>query len=81
MHCARAVLTRPDPPHPAPPRPTLALWQGLGDDSIECVRAVLGAHITELSLAGCTQLSSKMMQQFDKQFPCLHTLNVRKLAV
>jgi hypothetical protein len=49
----------------------------LGDDSIDLVRAVLGGHITELSLAGCTQLSNNAMRHFDTQFPCLHTLNVR----
>ena len=50
---------------------------GLGDDMIDCVCKVLGAHITELSLKGCTQLKSEaLMSRFHDNFPCLHTLDM-----
>jgi len=36
--------------------PDRASWQGLGDDAIACICSIIGEHITELSLAGCTQV-------------------------
>jgi len=51
---------------------------GLGDDSMDIINSVLGVHVTELSLVGCTQLKGDaLMLNFHKKFPCLHTLNVR----
>ena len=53
------------------------LWQGLGDDSIDIICSLLGQRLTQLSLAGCTQLSSEyLMLHFHDKFPCLHTLDV-----
>ena len=58
------------------------IWQGLGDDSMDIINSVLGVHVTELSLVGCTQLKGDaLMLNFHKKFPCLHTLNVRSLPV
>lgn len=36
--------------------PDRASWQGLGDDAIACICSIVGEHITELSLVGCTQV-------------------------
>ena len=51
--------------------------QGLDEASLDWVCHTLGPHITELSLAGCTQLAGDtLMLRFHDKFPCLHTLNV-----
>ena len=61
-------------PHVDPGAPA---WQGLKDDSIECVCSALGPHITELSVVGCTQLDGNLLLgRVNDKCPCLHTLNV-----